>query len=304
VISVHAERMHRSPQPWARGIAPAALVTCAATAMYLAVFLPHYWLGWWHSIWDIPKYFKDVVGYEAAVADATHPYSSKWYTWPFLLRPVWYHFKDVPDDPSHVVGVWGGGNPLLWWGGFAAIVVALARGIRERHLASVFLCTAFILHYVVWSWIGRTLFQYHYLPSLYASLLALGMTLGMLWRAPADDGFWVGAGVALLIPLLPTLMGPFPRTGILLWAAIAGAYGAAVVYRSVPAFQAPGRVVVVAYGAICVALLVYFYPLWSGMPMRGTCIRHACGSKTARPGGSKSRRSSVTPSRALPRAFS
>ena len=35
------------------------------TAMYLAVFLPHYWLGWWHSIWDIPKYFKDVVGYEA-----------------------------------------------------------------------------------------------------------------------------------------------------------------------------------------------------------------------------------------------
>lgn len=268
VLSVHAERLHKSAQPWARGLAPAALVTCAAAAMYLAVYLPNYWLGWWHSIWDIPKYFKDIVGYEAAVADATHPYSSKWYTWPFLLRPVWYHFKDVPNDPSRVVGVWGGGNPILWWGGFAAILVALARGIRERHLPSIFLCTAFILHYVVWSWIGRTLFQYHYLPSLYASLLALGMTLGMLWRAPADDGFWVGAGVALLVPLLPTLMGPFPRVGILLWAAIAGAYGAAVVYRRMPAFQwPPGRVVVVAYGAACIALLVYFYPLWSGMPI-------------------------------------
>ncbi|MCC6766510.1 MAG: phospholipid carrier-dependent glycosyltransferase [Deltaproteobacteria bacterium] len=268
VISVHAERLHRSRQPLARGLAPAALVTCAAAAMYLAVFLPHYWLGWWHSIWDIPKYFKDVVGYEAAVADATHPYSSKWYTWPFLLRPVWYHFKDVPNDPSHVVGVWGGGNPILWWGGFAAILVALARGIRERHFASVFLCTAFILHYIVWSWIGRTLFQYHYLPSLYASLLALGMALGMLWRAPADDGFWVGAGVALLVPLLPTLIGPFPRWGVLLWAAIAGVYGAAVVYRRLPTFQwPPGRVVVVAYGAVTIALLVYFYPLWSGMPI-------------------------------------
>lgn len=268
VISVHAERLHRSNQPWARGLAPAALVTCAAAAMYLAVYLPNYWLGWWHSLWDIPKYFHDVIGYEAAVADATHPYSSKWYTWPFLLRPVWYHFKDVPNDPSHVVGVWGGGNPILWWGGFAAILVALARGIRERHFTSVFLCTAFILHYIVWSWIGRTLFQYHYLPSLYASLLALGMTLGMLWRAPADDGFWVGAGVALLVPLLPTLMGPFPRWGILMWAAIAGVYGAAVVYRRLPTFQwPPGRVVVVAYGAVTIALLIYFYPLWSGMPI-------------------------------------
>jgi len=267
-LSMHAERLHRSAQPWARGLAPAALVTSAAAAMYLAVFLPHYWLGWWHSIWDIPKYFKDVVGYEAAVADATHPYSSKWYTWPFLLRPVWYHFKDVPNDPSQVVGVWGGGNPLLWWGGFVAIVVAVARGIRERHLASVFLVTAFLLHYIVWAWIGRTLFQYHYLPSLYASLLALGMTLGVLWRAPAEESFWVGAGVALLVPLLPTLMGPFPRSGILLWAAVAGAYGAAVVYRRLPAFQwPPGRVVVVAYGVVGVALLVYFYPLWSGTPI-------------------------------------
>ncbi|MEB2285664.1 MAG: hypothetical protein B6D46_08900 [Polyangiaceae bacterium UTPRO1] len=268
VISVHAERLHRSPHPWARGLAPAALVTCAAAATYLAVYLPNYWLGWWHSIWDIPKYFKDVIGYEAAVADATHPYSSKWYTWPFLLRPVWYHFKDVPNDPAHVVGVWGGGNPILWWGGFAAILVALARGIRERHFASIFLCTAFILHYIVWSWIGRTLFQYHYLPSLYASLLALGMVLGMLWRAPAEDGFWVGAGVVLLVPLLPTLMGPFPRWGVLLWTAIAGLYGAAVVYRQSLTFRwPPGRVVVIAYGVATIALLAYFYPLWSGMPI-------------------------------------
>jgi dolichyl-phosphate-mannose--protein O-mannosyl transferase len=132
----------------------------------------------------------------------------------------------------------------------------------------VFLCTAFILHYVVWSWIGRTLFQYHYLPSLYASLLALGMTLSVLWRAPADEAFWVGAGVALLVPLLPTLMGPFPRVGILLWAAIAGVYGAAVVYRRFPMFAwPPGRVVVVAYGVVGLALLIYFYPLWSGIPI-------------------------------------
>ncbi len=268
VLSWRAERAHHARQPWRRGLAPTALVTSAAVATYLAVYLPNYYLGWWHSVWDIPKYFKDVVGYEAAVANATHPYSSKWYTWPFLLRPVWYHFKDVPGDSSHVVGVWGGGNPLLWWGGFAAILIALARGIRERHLPSVFLVTAFILHYVVWSWIGRTLFQYHYLPSLYASLLALAMALGILWRAPADDGFWIAAGIALLVPLLPTLLGPFPRWGILLFAAVVGLYGAAVVYQRLPVFYwPPGRVVVVAYAVAVVVCLVYFYPIWSGAPI-------------------------------------
>ena len=237
---------------------------------------PHYWLGWWHSIWDIPKYFKDVVGYEAAVADATHPYSSKWYTWPFLLRPVWYHFKDVADDPSHVVGVWGGGNPILWWGGFAAIVVAFARGVRERHLASVFLCTAFILHYIVWSWIGRTLFQYHYLPSLYASLLALGMALGMLWRAPAEDGFWVGAGVALLVPLLPVLDGSVSAHG---HTDVGGDRGRV---RRGGRLPAPAGVPVAARtrrggGVRCrdVALLFYFYPLWSGMPIPRDCLQRA-----------------------------
>ena len=268
ILSVRAERAHRSTHAWLRGLAPTVLVTSAATATYLAVYLPNYYLGWWHSLWDIPKYFHDVIGYEAAVANATHPYSSKWWSWPFLLRPVWYHFKDVPGDSSHVIGVWGGGNPVLWWGGFAAILVALARGIRERHLASVFLVTAFVLHYVVWSWIGRTLFQYHYLPSLYASLFALAMALSVLWRAPADDGFWVGAGIALLIPLVPTLLGPFPRLGILAFAAVVGLYGAAVLYQRSPLFQwPPGRVVVVTYAIVAVASLIYFYPIWSGAPI-------------------------------------
>jgi dolichyl-phosphate-mannose--protein O-mannosyl transferase len=38
--------------------------------------------------------------------------------------------------------------------------------------------------------------------------------------------------------------------------------------RRLPAFQwPPGRVVVVAYGVVSVALLIYFYPLCSGMPI-------------------------------------
>ena len=74
--------------------------------------------------------------------------------------------------------------------------------------------------------------------------------------------------MALLAPLLPILYGPFPRWGILGFAAIVGAYGLAVVYQRQPLFRwPPGRVVVVAYAVVGFALLIYFYPLWTGMPI-------------------------------------
>ncbi len=61
-----------------------------ATITYLAVFIPHYWLGWWGGISDLFKYYKDVIWYEQSVSSATHPYSSKWWSWPLMLRPIAY----------------------------------------------------------------------------------------------------------------------------------------------------------------------------------------------------------------------
>ena len=37
------------------------LVGSVATITYLAVFLPHFWLGWWGGISDLGKYYTDVV---------------------------------------------------------------------------------------------------------------------------------------------------------------------------------------------------------------------------------------------------
>ena len=63
---------------------------------YLSTFLVHYLLGWWGGIYDLFDYYKQIVWYENSVSTATHPYSSKWYTWPMMLRPVayWQHFPE------------------------------------------------------------------------------------------------------------------------------------------------------------------------------------------------------------------
>ena len=52
------------------------LVGAVASITYLAVFIPHYYLGWWGGISDLFQYYSDVVWYEKSVSTATHPYSS------------------------------------------------------------------------------------------------------------------------------------------------------------------------------------------------------------------------------------
>jgi len=250
----------RSTIGLARALAPACLVTAAGAAVYLACYLPHYYLGWWRGIGDLLGYFKDVVGYERAVADATHPYSSKWWSWPLLLRPVWYYFKDAPGDASRIVGVWAGGNPLLWWAGIVAVAVVAARAWR-REAAAAFIMAGFVLHLVPWIPIGRTLFQYHYLPSLFFSLLALGLVLGRLWEGSgAGGGSLVGRVMLLLLaPVLGFWLG---MAGIAAFGLLAAAYAQA----SRMGLSAD-RGLVAIYALVALGLVAYFYPLWAAIPL-------------------------------------
>lgn len=250
----------RSRRSLAKALTPACLVTASGAAVYLACYLPHYYLGWWHGIGDIFVYFKGVVGYERAVSDATHPYSSKWWTWPLLLRPVWYYFKDAPGDASRIVGVWAGGNPLLWWAGTLAIPIVATRAWRKE-AAAAFIVAGFVLHLVPWIPIGRVLFQYHYFPSLFFSFLALGLVLGALWDkdGAAADSL---AGRIMLLPLAPVLGFWLGMAGIAAFGLLAVAY-----MQAARMGLSAERGLVAIYALVALGLAVYFYPLWAAIPL-------------------------------------
>ncbi|MGD2180216.1 dolichyl-phosphate-mannose--protein mannosyltransferase [Lusitaniella coriacea] len=65
-----------------------------------------------------------------------HPYCSRWYTWPLMLRPVAYYFDRVTQDSKEInYVVQGTGNPVLWWLSTAAILIVLwglIRSLRRR----------------------------------------------------------------------------------------------------------------------------------------------------------------------------
>ncbi len=246
---------------------PILIVGWTAFGIYVLTYTPHYLWGWWHSPIDLVNYiFVEVPNYQNAVYEASHPYSSKWYTWPLLLRPVWYFWKDPGPAPGMVVGIWGSGNPAVWWAAVPALLVASWHAVRERRMALGFVVAGWVIHLAPWVGIGRTLFLYHYLPSLLFAFLALAWMLDRLWNGEGSKVERGLMGAALLASLFPVVTATVDDYGAIVFLALLIAYYVLVYSGRVD----PVRLGRVAVGAYCVAILAiswYFLPIWLGIPV-------------------------------------
>ena len=83
-------------------------------AIYLASYLPLIFGGSmsWSDLWPAQL---AMFRYHSQLT-ATHPFSSAWYTWPLLLRPVWYYMGSLLGADT-VASIAAFGNPVVWWGG-------------------------------------------------------------------------------------------------------------------------------------------------------------------------------------------
>jgi Gpi18-like mannosyltransferase len=240
-----------------RSIGAIAIVGSVATMTYLAVFIPHYWLGWWGGITDVFKYYNDVIWYEQSVASATHPYASPWWSWPLMLRPVAY-WQNFPKT-GNVSTIWGGGNPLLWWGALTAITITAVNALERPNLARSFLVIGYLAYIVIWIWIGRTLFLYHYMGSIYLGYIALAAVLTEFFNERAEP--W--EHLAILLTMAPAfILGLGPLTGVISFAAIFVAY---LMLLTSTAYA--GRFVASVFVGAALILFFYYFPVWVGMPM-------------------------------------
>ena len=260
-----AARAARVPVlPWIAR--PILVVGSVASLVYVLSFAPHFLWGWWHSPLDLFKYITiKVPEYQAAVKTMTHPYSSKWWTWPLMMRPVWYFWKDPGEIPGTVSGIWGAGNPTIWWASVPALLLAAWVAVRERQPALAFVVAGWLIHIAPWVWIPRTLFLYHYLPSLLFALLALAWMLDRLWRGEGTAIERGLVGGALLASVLPACLNAAPAWSPLVF------LGALVGYEGmVFSKRADSRVGPVAVAIWCcaaIAVTAYLFPIWIGSPI-------------------------------------
>lgn len=123
---------------------------------------------------------------------ATHPYSSKWYTWPFIDRPIFYWVKDTAR-------VYLMGNPIVWWLSTAATMVVfinlLLSGLRRLDRMLLLLGGAWLINMLPFVGIDRVMFLYHYFIALIWSVLMLAYIVDMSRKA--KPVFFVLSALAL-----------------------------------------------------------------------------------------------------------
>ena len=200
-------------------------------AIYVASWLPFFERGQFHTLGDLWAYQVSSYQYHAHLT-ATHPYGSPWYSWPFLYRPVAYYFENTGlgvDAASHQSLVAGMVNLGNPWIWWSSIP-----------------CLLLMPYYAI---------RYRSYP---AAFIALGFITQYLPWAPITRVLFL-----------------YHMFGGLIFMILALAYVLARLATGVAELQlgslrwrgSPGRALLYAWLAVAILFFVYFYPVWTGLPI-------------------------------------
>ena len=140
--------------------------------------------------------------------NATHPYQSSWYSWPFTIKPMWYYYNSYITSDGMVSTLSASGNPAVWWvssiGAVALLALRVTKKIKPDRALQIFF-VGVLANYLPWVMVTRCTFIYHFFDTVPFILMA---TVYLLWkleqRFGRDAAFlkWVWVGFALLFFVL------------------------------------------------------------------------------------------------------
>ncbi|MDD6483697.1 MAG: glycosyltransferase family 39 protein [Clostridiales bacterium] len=109
------------------------------------------------------------------VVDSTHPFSSHWYEWIIMKRPIWYYSGTI--DSGVKEGISSFGNPLVWWMGIPAFFYMIYLAAVKKDRAALFLAVAYLAELLPWVPVERTTYIYHYFPCVPFLVLMIGYSM-------------------------------------------------------------------------------------------------------------------------------
>jgi len=158
--------------------------------VYFLTYIPDMLAG--RSLVDVISLQGSMYNYHATLT-ATHPFSSPWWTWPLMLKPLWLYVSYLPNNVTSTITLMG--NPLVWWVGFACIIgisvfsvvkVAASAGKRvfqNAGLPAVFIITFFFFQWIPYMLISRVTFIYHFYLNVPFLSLATAYFISKYWSS-------------------------------------------------------------------------------------------------------------------------
>lgn len=132
-------------------------------AIYLAAYVQFFAMGRTWADWRELQY--QMWWYHSNLR-ACHNYASPWWSWPLLLRPVWFYLYIM-------------GNPLSWWLYLPAVLFVGYLWVTNRFRSPAFavVLLGYFGQWLPWALSPRVAYLYHMLPTVPFACLALGYAL-------------------------------------------------------------------------------------------------------------------------------
>ncbi|MBB6476415.1 dolichyl-phosphate-mannose--protein mannosyltransferase [Sphaerisporangium rubeum] len=143
--------------------------------------------SWWDYQWMVLSFHTGL--------DSSHPYQSRPWEWPLLLRPVAFFYESPTgcgaDKCSQAV--LGVGTPVIWYGAVAALVGLIAWYVSGRDWRPGGVLLAYAVGWLPWFYYAitdnRTMFLFYTAPMIPFMILAIvlvaGLVIGPLAAPPA-----------------------------------------------------------------------------------------------------------------------
>jgi len=152
-----------------------SLLVCVA--IYFSTFIPHMLRG--HDLRDVYALQWRMLRYHSTLKEI-HPFSSPWWSWPVIQRPLWLTVDALRGGlVSTVVAM---GNPLIWWAGTFFVASAAERAMKKRDDTCIFIAVTFLFQWLPFALIRRCLFIYHFYIDVPILILATTYFLNESWR--------------------------------------------------------------------------------------------------------------------------
>ena len=131
-----------------------------------------------------------------------HQYLSHFYQWPFVARPVWFHYKS--HAKSRCTGIVAFGMIPFWWFAIYLTLESCITGYQRspqgpgdgRDRGSQFLAVAYLSQWLFWATRLTRGFFYYMLPVVPVMAVLVARQLEAWWQS--GNSGWAGGYLALL----------------------------------------------------------------------------------------------------------
>lgn len=170
---------------------------------YYLAYIPYLKAPNEHGIASIIDNQHSMLTYHSkTVLGSTHPFSSRWYEWIIMKRPIWYYSGTLENGLEE--GISSFGNPLVWWLGIPAFFYMAYRIFKNRDKNALFLVIAYLAQLVSWIPVTRLTFIYHYFPCVPFIVLMLGYSIMCIYSEAKNKkavmyGAFVYTGLVIVL---------------------------------------------------------------------------------------------------------